>query len=49
MIDISKVYDRVDWNYVTNMMRKMGFHEKCTGWMSICMGNPNYNVQENHL
>lgn len=27
-IDISKAYDRVDWNYLKGMMLKMGFDEK---------------------
>lgn len=27
-VDISKVFDIIDWNYLLNLSRKMDFHEK---------------------
>ena len=33
-LDISKAYDRVEWDCLQQIMRKLGFHEK---WISIVM------------
>jgi hypothetical protein len=46
-IDISKAYDRVDWNYVKSIMVKMGFHDKWVRWMSMCMESVHYQVLVN--
>jgi hypothetical protein len=46
-IDISKAYDRVDWNYVKCVMRRMGFHDRWVNWMSMCMENVHYQVLVN--
>ncbi|MCH80235.1 hypothetical protein A2U01_0001001 [Trifolium medium] len=46
-IDISKAYDRVDWEYVKKIMRKMGFHEKWVNWISMCMESVHYQVLVN--
>jgi hypothetical protein len=34
-ININMAYDRVDWNYVKNIMLKMWFHEKWVNWMNM--------------
>ncbi|XP_075636519.1 uncharacterized protein LOC142608713 [Castanea sativa] len=34
-IDMSKAYDRVDWNFLEQLMRKLGFPEK---WIHLIMG-----------
>jgi hypothetical protein len=46
-IDISKAYDRVDWNYVKKIMAKMGFHDQWVRWMSMCMESVHYQVLVN--
>jgi len=46
-IDISKAYDRVDWNYVKSVTRRMGFHDKWVEWMTMCMKSVNYQVLVN--
>jgi hypothetical protein len=33
-LDMHKAYDRVEWLFLENMMRKMGFHER---WISLMM------------
>ena len=32
--DISKAYDRVDWNFLQNIMRKLGFDQR---WVQVAM------------
>jgi len=46
-IDISKAYDRVDWEYVKNVMRRMDFHDTWVNWMTMCMESVNYQVLVN--
>ena len=34
-LDISKTYDWVDWNFLEQLMRKLGFNER---WVQLIMG-----------
>ncbi|MCH85996.1 hypothetical protein A2U01_0006849, partial [Trifolium medium] len=43
-VDISKAYDRVEWDYMKIIMTKMGFHDKWVNWMSMCMESVHYQV-----
>ena len=33
-LDMSKTYDHVEWDFLENLMRKMGF---CMRWISLMM------------
>ncbi|CAK8579668.1 unnamed protein product [Lathyrus sativus] len=46
-IDISKAYDRVDWVFFRDMLRRMGFAEKWIHWMMICVSSVNYSILVN--
>ncbi|KAL4625871.1 hypothetical protein ACB092_05G056600 [Castanea dentata] len=39
-LDMSKVYDQVEWPYLEAIMRKIGFHEKWIALMMMCISTP---------
>lgn len=41
-IDMSKDYDRVEWEFVLGVMRKLGFAEKWIEWVRVCMSTVSY-------
>jgi hypothetical protein len=36
-LDLMKAYDRVDWKYLEESMRKMGFVEQWISWIMLCV------------
>ena len=46
-IDISKAYDRVDWNYLFSILGKMGFNLVWINWMRMCVTNVKYHILVN--
>lgn len=46
-IDISKAYDRVDWNFLDKIIERMGFCEKRRTWMRLCVHSVTYNFLVN--
>ena len=46
-LDISKAYNRMDWNYLRAVMHKMGFHNRWIHWMSMCVESVDYFVLVN--
>ena len=46
-LDISKVYDRVEWVYLENVMRKMDFNERWIGLLMACMKTVTYSIMVN--
>ena len=46
-LDISKAYDRMDWNYVMAVLHKLGFHDRWIHWMRMCVESVYYSVLVN--
>ncbi|GAU26599.1 hypothetical protein TSUD_267140 [Trifolium subterraneum] len=46
-IDISKVYDKVDWSFLRGVMTKMGFPDVWIRWVMMCVSSVNYSVLMN--
>ncbi|CAA7032411.1 unnamed protein product [Microthlaspi erraticum] len=42
--DMSKAYDRIEWQFVEATMRKMGFEERWIGWIMRCIKSVEYKV-----
>ncbi|XP_057796787.1 uncharacterized protein LOC131012797 [Salvia miltiorrhiza] len=43
-IDISKAYDRVDWNYLDAVLQRLGFCDKWLEWMRLCVRTVSYEI-----
>lgn len=43
-LDMTKAYDRVEWNFLRDMMRKMGFANKWVEWVYVCVSRVKYSV-----
>jgi hypothetical protein len=46
-LDISKTYDRMDWNYLMAVLQKMGFHHRWIHWMRMYVESVDYSVLVN--
>jgi hypothetical protein len=43
-LDISKAYDRIDWDYLKDVMVKMGFNQQWIHWIMMCVESVDYSV-----
>ena len=46
-LDMSKAYDQVEWEYLQQIMRKLGFHNKWTRLVMSCVSLVTYAVRVN--
>jgi len=46
-LDISKAYDRIDWDYLRDIMIKMGFSAQWVKWIMLCVETVDYSVLVN--
>lgn len=46
-LDVSKAYDRVEWGFLENQMRRMGFATKWISWIMLCVKTVSYLVNFN--
>ena len=46
-LDIEKAYDKINWNFLTVVFGKMGFKEKCMGWIQWCISTASFSVMLN--
>ena len=43
-LDIEKAYDHVNWEYVLEVMRRMGFGQRWLSWISWCMSTVSFSI-----
>ena len=43
-LDMSKAYDKVEWKYLEEIMKTMGFHQKWIGLMIECISTVSYSI-----
>lgn len=43
-LDMSKAYDRIEWDFVQVVLLKMGFTSKWVGWVMRCLSSVEFAV-----
>lgn len=45
--DISKAFDKVQWNYLFRLMEKIGFNDIWIRWIKTCLETDQYSLRVN--
>ena len=43
-IDLQKAYDTVNWNFLGNILKGFGFHEKMIKWIMNCVTTTPFSI-----
>lgn len=46
-LDMNKVYDRVEWGFLLETLKKLGFSSRWCGWVEECITKVQYSVVVN--
>ena len=48
-LDIEKAYDQINWNYIINVLQKMGFGDKWVRWIKWCILTTSFSILINPI
>ena len=46
-LDTKKAYDHVNWSFLLELMRKMGFDHKWIEWVRVCISTTSFSILVN--
>ncbi|CAN1238901.1 LINE-1 retrotransposable element ORF2 protein, partial [Linum grandiflorum] len=46
-LDMEKAYDRIEWGFLFEMLRRLGFHRSFITWVQACITSVSYSVNFN--